>query len=117
MRIQTERLWIRPFVFADLNDVNEYCVQKEAAENAGWAAHQSRKQSAEILNSWMLEGKKQAIVLLETNKVIGHIAVDPDSEEGRIDTRELGCVLNAKYHRRGIMSEAIGEVIDYLFFF
>lgn len=54
-------------------------------------------------------------MLLETNKVIGHIAVDPDSEEGRIDTRELGCVLNAKYHRRGIMSEAIGEVIDYLF--
>lgn len=44
MRIQTERLWIRPFVFADLNDVNEYCVQKEAAENADGQhiSHESR---------------------------------------------------------------------------
>ncbi|MFB0921395.1 MAG: GNAT family protein, partial [Oscillospiraceae bacterium] len=43
------------------------------------------------------------------------IAVDPDSEEGRADTRELGCALNREFQRRGIMTEAITATIDYLF--
>lgn len=115
MELKTERLLIRPFVLSDLHDMHEYCTQKEVAENAGWAAHQSVEESADILHSWISGGSKYAIMLLENNKVVGHIAIDPDSEEGRADTRELGCALNRHYHRHGIMSEAMLATVEYLF--
>ena len=67
------------------------------------------------ISEWVLQGRKLAIVWHESVKVIGHISIDEDSEEGREDTREFGCALNRVYQRQGIMSEAIIAVLDYLF--
>lgn len=115
MNIITARLHLRPFTEKDLNDVFEYCSQDGVGENAGWAVHESVSQTKQILAKWILEGKKLAIVWCETEKVIGHISIDEDSEERREDTRELGFVLNRTFHRQGIMTEAISTVINYLF--
>lgn len=115
MIIRTNRLWIRPFTMNDLNDVYEYCHQPGVGKKAGWPAHESPEQTAGILTDWIQEGCKHAVVWLENGKVIGHVSVDPDSDEGREDTRELGCALNREYQRRGIMTEAITAVVNYLF--
>lgn len=115
MRLTTKRLLIRPFLESDLNDVHEYCAAKGVGVNAGWKAHASVGESAEILRTWIAAGQKHAVVLLESGKVIGHISVDPDSEEGRADTRELGCALNPEYQRKGFMTEAVLAAVDYLF--
>lgn len=115
MQLHTERLRIRPFLESDLYDMHEYCAQDGVGIHAGWAAHTSLEESEEILRDWMAEGHKHAIVWLENGKVIGHISIDPDSEEGRADTRELGCALHLQYHRKGIMTEAIKVVLTYLF--
>lgn len=115
MELTTERLTIRPFRSEDVNDVYEYCAQSGVGENAGWPAHESIQQTSQILMDWMNSGYKHAIVWRENGKVIGHIAIDPDSEENRTDTRELGCALNKDYQRRGIMTEAIQATVDYLF--
>lgn len=42
--------------------------------------------------------------VLKSNKVIGHISVDPDLEKGRENARELGCILHQSYHRCGLIS-------------
>lgn len=115
MKIETERLTIRPFTGKDANDVHEYCSQAGVGEGAGWPAHESREQTSEILAGWMKDGCKHAIVWRETGQVVGHIAADPDSEEDRADTRELGCALNQKFQRRGVMTEAITAMLHYLF--
>lgn len=115
MQIETERLLIRSFTEDDLNDMHEYCAQAEVSTNTGWAAHTSLAESALFLSMWMKEGYRHAIVFKETGKVIGHIAIYPDSEENREDTCELGFALNRQYHRRGIMSEAVTAVLQYLF--
>lgn len=115
MQLYTKRLHIRPFIKSDLYDVYEYCSQDGVGEHAGWAAHSSLWESARILSDWISAGDKYAIVLLDTGKVIGHISIHPDSDEARLDTRELGCVLNLQYHRQGIMTEAITAVLEYLF--
>ena len=115
MRLTTKRLEIRPFMESDLNDVYEYCARDGVGSNAGWAAHASPEESAEILRDWISAGHKHAIVWLESGNVIGHIAIDPDSEEDRADTRELGCALHPRFHRRGIMTEAIQAVLAHLF--
>lgn len=115
MNIVTSRLQLRPFTEQDIDDVFEYCSQEGVGEMAGWSIHKSIVQTKKILSDWILQGRKLAIVWYESGKVIGHISIDEDSEEGRKDTRELGCALNRTYHRQGIMSEAIFAVLDYLF--
>ncbi len=115
MIILTSRLQLRPFTEQDLNDVFEYCNQVGVGEMAGWPVHESIVQTRSILSEWILQGRKLAIVWRENGKVIGHVSIDEDSEEGREDTRELGCALNRAYQRQGIMSEAIIAILDYLF--
>jgi ribosomal-protein-alanine N-acetyltransferase len=115
MNIITSRLQLRPFAEHDINDVFEYCSQEGVGEMAGWHVHESVVQTKKILSDWIRQGRKLAIVWYDSGKVIGHISIDEDSEEKRRDTRELGCVLNREYHRRGIMTEAINGVLNYLF--
>lgn len=100
---------------ADLQDVYEYCSQPGIGVSAGWSAHKSIQETADILNSWITEECKHAIVLKGKGKVIGHISIDADSEEKRSDTREIGCALNEGYHRQGIMTEAIKATVNSLF--
>lgn len=115
MILTTNRLMIRPFIVEDLEDMHAYCALKGVGECAGWPAHTSLQESSKILDSWIAGNCKHAIVLLESKKVIGHIAIDPDSEENRADTRELGCALHTAFQRQGLMSEAIKAVIEQLF--
>lgn len=115
MNIVTSRLLLRPFAKQDIFDVFEYCSQKGLGEMAGWRVHKSVIQTERVLSDWIMQGHKLAITLLDSGKVIGHISIDEDSEEGRKDTRELGFVLNRNYHRKGIMSEAVNAVLDDLF--
>lgn len=115
MNIICDRIEIRPFAPSDLTDVHEYCSQPGVGENAGWKAHSSLAETESVLSEWIEQGCKNAIVLSETGKVIGHISVDPDSEEEREDTRELGFVLNRDYHRKGIMTEAVNAILGQLF--
>jgi Acetyltransferases, including N-acetylases of ribosomal proteins len=115
MYIETKRLSIRPFTMEDLQDVHEYCSQPEIGEFAGWLVHKSIQETTDILNRWITEGYKHAIVLKEKRKVIGHISIDDDSEEKRSDTKEIGCALNKVYQRQGIMTESIKATINSLF--
>lgn len=115
MKLITDRIIVRAFSKEDAKDVNEYCSDKDTAQLAGWSAHESIEDSMNILNSWIEKGYHNAIVWKENGKVIGHIAIYPDSEENREDTRELGCALNKQYQRRGIMTEVILRIITELF--
>ena len=115
MYFETKRLSIRLFTVADLQDVYEYCSQPGIGEFAGWSVHESIEETTVILNKWITEGCKHAIVLKEKDKVIGHISVDADSDEKRSDTREIGCALNKEYHRQGIMTETIKATVSSLF--
>lgn len=115
MKLTTARLTIRPFQPEDVEDVHEYCAQPGVGENAGWPTHESMHQTSQILTDWIAAGYKHAIIWRENGKVIGHIAINPDSEENRTDTCELGCALNRDYQRRGVMTEVIKATVEYLF--
>lgn len=115
MYIETDLIIIREFIEDDLNDVYEYCSQVGVGELAGWTHHQSIGQTSLVLKQWISEGGKYAVYYKPDIKVVGHISVDPDSEEGRADTRELGFVLNKNYHRKGIMSEVVLQTVKFLF--
>ncbi|MDD6772312.1 GNAT family N-acetyltransferase, partial [Inconstantimicrobium porci] len=113
--IETERVILRRFKEEDIKDLNEYCSQEGVGEMAGWKHHKSMLESKSILNMFMKSREQYAIVYKENNKVIGHIGIHKDSEEGRADTKELGYVLNKDYWGKGIMTEVVQAVLEYLF--
>lgn len=115
MILKTRQAILRPFAETDLEDLHEYCSQPGVGEMAGWKPHATRAQSQCVLSENLSHSNILAIVYKTEAKVIGHITVRDDSENGRDDTKELGFALHPRYHRRGIMMEAVQAVVDELF--
>lgn len=115
MVLETARVILRPFRETDLADLYEYSCQPGVGEMAGWKPHASLAESRLVLAEYMGNSGIFAVEDKEHYKVIGHLAVHKDSEEGLDDTKELGCALNRAYQRRGIMTEVISNVVAYLF--
>lgn len=119
--IETERLILRPFKQTDLDDFYEYASVEGVGEMAGWKHHENKEKSQSILDLFINEDKTFAIVLKETNKVIGSLGVEEYgmeevlSEFFNYQGREIGYVLSKDYWGQGLMPEAVKAVIDYLF--
>ena len=115
MRLETDRIILRNFKEEDLEDFHEYCSQEGLGEMAGWKHHSDLSTSKEALYRNIKNTNIFAIEHKKDSKVIGHISINEDSEDGREDTKELGFVLNSNYHNKGIMTEALKKVIEFLF--
>lgn len=113
--LSTARTVLRKFEKTDLGNLYAYCSQDGVGEAAGWPRHESIEHSAKILDEYIEMRNQFAIIYKENGKVVGHIGVQDDSENGREDTKELGYVLNRDYWNRGIMTEVVLAVLDYLF--
>ncbi|MDE5856431.1 MAG: GNAT family N-acetyltransferase, partial [Anaeroplasmataceae bacterium] len=61
IKLETERLILRPFEENDLNDFNTYAKVEGVGEMAGWPHHQSIEESKKILNMFMEEKKTFAL--------------------------------------------------------
>ena len=119
--IETERLILRPFEQSDLDDFYEYASVEGVGEMAGWKHHENKEKSQSILDLFITEDKTFAIVLKENNKVIGSLGVEEYGMEQALSEffdyqgREIGYVLSKDYWGKGLMTEAVKAVIDYLF--
>ena len=119
--IETERLILRGFKPSDLSNLYEYASVPGVGEMAGWAHHESIEKSKEILDTFIRENKVFAIVFKENGKVIGSLGIEKYGMEDALTEfdgyrgREIGYVLSKDYWGRGLMPEAIGAVINYLF--
>jgi len=116
--LKTERLIIRPWKEEDLEDLYEYAKVDGVGQMAGWLPHKDKEESKRILNSFIEERKTLAIEY--GNKVIGSIGIEkyPESELKEFEEkrgREIGYALAKPYWGKGIMAEAVKEVIKYYF--
>lgn len=119
--LETPRLRMRAWKYSDLNDFYEYARVEGVGEMAGWPHHESKLMSLNILKKFIEEQKVLAIVNKENNKVIGSLGIeeyDPkqvDASFKPLACREIGYVLNKDYWGKGIMPEAVHEVLRYCF--
>ena len=119
--IETKRLILRPFRQSDLCDFNEYASVPGVGEMAGWKHHETIEKTQKVLDKFIKEDKTFAIVFKKNNKVIGSIGVEKYELEDELTEfngyygREIGYVLSKDYWGKGIMPEAVGAVISYLF--
>lgn len=85
---------------------------------AGWPPHKNEEESKEIIKMFIKNKDTYAIVLKSGNKIIGGIGLhdrQPDESLSNLNQREIGYVLNPEYLGRGIVLEAVNELIRYSF--
>ncbi len=118
IRLETDRLILRPWRESDLEDFFAYASVPGVGEMAGWVHHETLEESRAILNLFLRGKKTLALELKETGRVIGSLGLeelDPDPVgEGKLG-REIGYVLGKAYWGRGLMPEAVKAVIGYCF--
>ena len=118
--LKTERLTLRPWRESDLNDLYEYARVDGVGQMAGWSAHKSIEESQKILNLFMNE--KKTFALEYRGKVVGSLGIEtyeesryPELDLAQKRGREIGYVLSKDCWGRGLMTEAVKEVIRWLF--
>lgn len=101
IRIETERLILRPWLDSDLDDFYAYASVEGVGEMAGWKHHESKEESQKILTMFR-EGKKTfALELKSSGKVIGSLGLEEydrtEADMGSLQGREVGYVLSRDY--------------------
>ena len=116
MNLETERLLLRPFTEADAADLYEYAKDPRVGPAAGWPVHKSLAESREIIATVFSAPNTFAVVDKSTGKVIGsagfvdrHQTVLPGPDD------EIGYALNPAFWGRGLMPEAVEELLRYGF--
>lgn len=117
--INTDRLLLRRFAFDDAYDMfknwaNDCMVTKFLT----WRPHNNIDVTKEILEQWVKEYENNdiydwAIELKENGEVIGGISIVKLDENHY--SCEIGYCMSRRYWGKGIMSESLKAVIDYLF--
>ena len=119
IRIETDRLILRPWRQEDLDDFYEYARVDGVGQMAGWHPHESIEKTQAILDGFIRDKKTFALELKDSGKVIGSLGLEAKDEgldiPEELQDREIGYVLSKDYWGRGLMPEAVKAVIDYCF--
>ena len=114
--LETARLWLRPFTEGDARDLYEYASDPQVGPNAGWLPHRSEEESLEIIRTVFAAPDSFALVLKETGRVVGSAGFTGRHDPGLPGPEgEIGYALGREYWGRGLMPEAVGELLRYGF--
>jgi len=118
MKIETNRLLIRPISQTDKESVFEYRSDKETNKYQGWIPEAINDVEAFIgkvakqinePDTWF----QFVIVEKNSKKIIGDLGIHFFGEENL--QVEIGCTLNKLFQSKGYATESVESVIDYLF--
>ena len=117
--IETPRLILRRAVREDAEVMfRNWASNPEVTKYLTWPTYRTVETAYPILDLW-IEGYEKPdfyqwmIVLKEIGEPIGSISVVRQND--RVEEAEIGYCLGSQWWHRGIMSEALAAVIDYLF--
>lgn len=113
--IDTDRLILRPTLMRDAEDIFEYASANNVGVHAGWKQHETIEETKQIIETVFSEDNVFALVLKESNKVIGSIGLIADPKRAYDRVRMIGYALGEAYWGRGYMSEAAKAMVDYGF--
>lgn len=115
-RLETARLILRPFEERDAADLYEYARDARVGPAAGWPPHKDLEESRGIIRTVFAHPHVFALELKESGKVVGSCGyVDRHREELPGPDDEIGYALHPGYWGRGLMPEAVREVLRYGF--
>lgn len=119
--LETERLILRKYQESDIDDYFEYASSPDVGPRIGFEPHTNIHSAKERLAIEMAKPFHFAIVLKDTNKVIGSVELmqtktdrykNLEIEEG---SKEIGFLLSPAFWGKGIMPEAAKAVLAFAF--
>ncbi len=119
IRIETQNLILRQFEKSDSKDMyKNWGSDSNVTEFLSWSPHRDIKETEEIIDSWIekyenVDTYNWVIELKETHEVTGNIKVVHLEESN--SSCEIGYCIGSKFWNRGITTEALDSVIEYLF--
>lgn len=116
MELETERLILRPFTEEDAADLYEYARDPRVGPPAGWKPHESPEESREIIRTVFSAPGVFAVVLKENGKAVGSAGfTGRHRKEAAGPDDEIGYSLSPDYWGRGLIPEAVRELLRYGF--
>ena len=116
--IETDRLILRQFTMEDAEPMfRNWASDDEVTRYLSWQTHRTVAETKAIISGWVDCGIDQYIwaITLKShgNEPIGSLCITKIDEKTRM--AHVGYALGRAWWNRGIMSEALTAVIDYLF--
>ena len=117
--IETSRLILRRARREDAEPMfRNWASDPEVTKFLTWPAHSSIAVSEMVIGSWLQEYEKDSyyqwmIVLKEIGEPIGSISVVRQND--RVEEAEIGYCIGSRWWHKGITTEALTAVIEYLF--
>ena len=116
--LKTERLILRRFEESDAENVFEYAKDPAIGPIAGWPPHKSASESLDVIRNVFSAAECYAVCLKEDGKAIGAIELKLNGHTDmtdRDDECELGYWLGRPFWGRGIIPEAVREMLRHAF--
>lgn len=115
--LKTERLTLRKFRPEDAHDMyHNWAKDERVCQFLTWDPHESVEATEQLLKLWCRDYENPEWyqwAIIYKDKVIGSIAVVRVSNEN--DCIEIGYCIGFDYWGKGIMTESVQAVIDFLF--
>lgn len=117
--LDTERLVLRQFTCEDIEpSYNNWTSDEKVVQYLTWPVHESVEVTKMVIGNWINHYSEPnfyqwAIVLKETNEVIGTISAVGMDE--KVDMVRIGYCIGSKWWRNGYVSEAFARIISYFF--
>ena len=118
--LETERLILRAFTEADMDDFYAYASVPGVGEMAGWPHHESVETSKKIIKTFIDDKNVFALFHKAHQKVIGSLGihrswVDEVEKYRNLNAKEIGFVLSKEYWGQGLTCEAVEATAAYGF--
>lgn len=118
MFLETQRLLLREWRESDASNLYELAKDPKIGPIAGWPIHTSVENSLDIIRNVLAKEYSYAVFLKSENKVVGSIGLmigENSNLEIRADEGEIGYWIGFPYWGKGLIPEAVNELIRYSF--
>lgn len=111
--MQTERLIFRNVTLNNLEDIYEFCSDKEVSKYVTWETHKNLLETEEVINKIFIPNKYVfSIVEKKSEKCIGIFELRPEIKNNAVS---FGYLLNRNFWNKGFMSETLRFMLEYSF--
>ncbi|MBK5253365.1 MAG: GNAT family N-acetyltransferase [Peptostreptococcaceae bacterium] len=118
MILKTKRLVLRPWKETDAEELYKYASDPKIGPISGWPVHTSMDNSLEIIKNVLSKPEVYAVTLKGEDNAIGSIGLmigDASNIKLPDNEGEIGYWVGVPYWGRGIMPEAVNELIRHAF--
>lgn len=119
IELETERLILRRFRISDVETMyKNWATDLDVTKYIGWKPHQNISDTQKIVKQWVEDYVKQdhylwAITIKESKELVGSIGLH--GIDGNLLRCDAGYCLSKPFWNKGIMTEALSEIIKFAF--